>query len=160
MNEEKEFLEKMARMDFDPHQQAQRRVWNRLHRQALSRPFIKPLAWGLCAGVLLMLGGLAGIRFSAYLQGQPHPQKNSFLQNAQCKKADGSILFSTQLECRGADCSCTKTMIVCDEHPVTRITRKNCKTAPSDFDPQDPWNLWGEDSQKQIKDLAFCQNQC
>ena len=52
MNEEKDFLEKMAYMDFDPHQQAQRRVWNCLQQQPLSRPFIKPLAWGLCAGVL------------------------------------------------------------------------------------------------------------
>lgn len=160
MNEEKDFLKRMAHMDFDPHQQAQRRVWNRLHQQPLFCSCIKPLAWGLCAGVLLMLGGLAGIRFSEYMQGQPRPQETSFWQNAQCKKADGSVLISTQLECRGADCACTKTMTVCDEHPVTRVTRKSCKTAPSDFDPQDPWNLWGNDSQKQTKDLAFCQNQC
>lgn len=160
MNEEKEFLEKMARMDFDPNRQAQRRVWERLQRQTETRPFFKPLAWGLCAGILLMLGALAGVRFSESLQGQSFPQESSFWQTAQCKNADGRILISTQLECHGKDCSCTKTMTVCDEHPVTRVTRKSCKTAPSDFDPQDPWNLWGDDSKKQNKDLAFCQNQC
>ena len=160
MSTEKEFLEKVSALDFDPAQQAQRRVWARVLHQSAPRRSLKPLAWGICAGLLLMLGGLAGRHWSQSLQAPSQPHPAAFLQSAQCKKADGRVLFSTQLECRGTDCSCTQTMTVCDEHPITHITRKHCKTPPSDFDPQDPWSLWDEDSQQQTKNLAFCQNQC
>ncbi len=160
MSTEKEFLEKVSALDFDPARQAQKRVWARVLHQSAPRRSLKPLAWGICTGLLLMLGGISGMYWSDSLQDKDLPQSTAFWQRAQCKKADGRVLVSTELECHGEKCSCTKTMTICDEHPVTRVTRKNCKTPPSDFDPQDPWNLWNDDAAKQTKDLAFCQNQC
>ncbi len=164
MNENKDFVEKVSHLDFDPGGHAQRRVWARLQqRPAAPRAWIRPLAWGACAALLLAAGSWIGMRWSGYLHCPAQSAEVIFpLQNAQCKKADGRFLISTQLECNGKDCSCTKTVTVCDEHPVTRVTRKTCRNtpAPADFNPQDPWNLWEKDIQQNTQDLLSCQNQC
>lgn len=161
MNADKDFVEKASRVDFDPSGQAQRRVWARLQEKPSPRRWARPLALGASALLLLAAGSWLGMRWSSYLHCPAQPQTAVSLQNAQCSKADGSYVFSTQLECDGKNCSCTKTLTICDEHPVTRVTRRQCTGhAPADFDPQDPWNLWDNHSQKDIQDLASCRNQC
>ena len=160
MNMPKDWMEKASRLDFDPQAAAQRRVWARLHGWQPRRSWVRPLAWGMCAALFVLLGGWAGVRWSAYLHCPAQQPADEVFAAAQCKNADGHFLISTQLECNGKDCSCTKTLTICDEHPVTRVTRKTCTNAAPDFDPQDPWNLLENRSQEELKNLATCQNQC
>ena len=155
----KDWMDKASRLDFDPQAKAQQRVWARLNGWQPRRRPAWALAWGMVAVLLVLAGGWAGVRWSAYLH-CPAEQPTAPLQNAQCKKADGRWLISTQLECNGTDCSCTKTLTICDEHPVTRVTRQTCTNAAPDFNPQDPWSLLENRSQDEIKNWATCQNQC
>ena len=53
MNENKDFVEKVSHLDFDPGGQAQRRVWARLQQRPAPRAWIRPLAWSACAALLL-----------------------------------------------------------------------------------------------------------
>ncbi len=163
MNDEKDILKQAAQVDFDPCNRAKNRVWARLQSSPSShRSWARPLAWGTCAAFLLAAGSWLGVRWSAYLHCPAEaPAQPAFsLQNAQCKNADGHFLISTQLECNGTNCSCTKTLTICNEHPVTHVTHKTCTQPSPDFDPKDPWKLWENPSPKQIQDLASCQNQC
>ena len=53
-----------AQTDFDPQGRAQARVWARLQ----GRPHLawkRSVTWGMCAAVLLVLGAVAGARWSA-----------------------------------------------------------------------------------------------
>ena len=160
MNTPKDWTERASRVDFDPQATAQQRVWARLNGWQPQRRPARAWAWGISAVLFVLLGGWAGVRWSAYLHCPAEQPAALGLQNAQCKKADGSFSISTQLECNGQDCFCTKTLTVCDERPVTRVTRKACTHAAPDFDPQNPWSLLENRSENEIKNLASCQNQC
>lgn len=160
MNMPKDWIEKASRLDFDPQAKAQQRVWARLNGWQPRQHPARAWAWGVCMALFMLLGGWAGVRWSAYLHCPAEQPAPMVLQNAQCKKADGSFHISTQLECNGKDCSCTKTLTICDENPVTRVTRKTCTQDGAEFNPQDPWSLLENRSQNEIKNWASCQNQC
>lgn len=161
MTPEKDWLKKAERADFDPNGRAQRRVWTRLQEKKAVFYWKKPLAWSACAAVLLAAGGFFGLRWSAQLHcPDSAPEASAAFAGAQCKNSTGRYLFSAELECDGATCSCTKTLTICDEHPVTRVTRKTCKASADGFSPQNPWELWENNSTNQIQDPASCRNQC
>lgn len=161
MTPEKDWLTKAEKADFDPNGRAQRRVWARLQEKKTVFHWKKPLAWGACAALLLAAGGLVGLRWSAYLHCPASaPEAADSFAGAQCKNATSRYLLSAELECDGATCSCTKTLTICDEHPVTRVSRKTCTASEHAFSPQDPWKLWENNSTDQIQNPASCRNQC
>lgn len=161
MTPEKDWLKKAENADFDPAGHAQRRIWARLQEKKTVFHWKRPLAWSACAAVLLAAGGFFGLRWSAYLHCPvAAPASASAFTEAQCKHSASRYLLSAELECDGTTCSCTKTLTICDEHPVTRVSRKTCKASANDFSPQDPWKLWENDSTHPIQDPASCRTQC
>lgn len=148
--------QKAENTDFDPQGRVQTRVWARLS----SRPqtaWKRPLAWGLCAACLLVLGMGLGV----WVKQTPAPTAPTSEVLLQCKKAEPQqFMLSAELKCDGTYCSCTKTWTDCSCTNETCVHKKTCQLKIADFPRQMPWHLQDENSKIQSAGLAACQTQC
>ena len=146
-----------AQTDFDPQGRAQARVWARLQERP-SHAWKRSVTWGMCAAVLLVLGAVAGARWSAKEYTAPRAANGA--QMLQCKKTGSQFLLSAEIQCDGKNCSCTKkwTDCTCTNSPC--VHSKPCRLKLPDFYPQDTETLQDENSKIQSAGLAACQTQC
>ena len=146
-----------AQTDFDPQGRAQARVWTRLQERP-SHVWKRSVTWGMCAAVLLVLGAVAGARWSAKEYTAPRAANGA--QMLQCKKTGSQFLLSAEIQCDGKNCSCTKkwTDCTCTDSPC--VHSKTCRLKLPDFYPQDTETLQDETSKIQSAGLAACQTQC
>ena len=111
-----------AQTDFDPQGRAQARVWTRLQERP-SHAWKRSVTWGMCAAVLLVLGAVAGARWSAKEYTAPRAANGA--QMLQCKKTGSQFLLSAEIQCDGKNCSCTKkwTDCTCTDSPCVHRYR-------------------------------------
>lgn len=157
----KELEDKISRLDFDPENTAQKRVWARLPRPNAARRWKQSVLWGTCGALLLALGALIGAYWGATFHGPQHAHADT-LSEEDCIELNGRHLLATALEYTEEHCTCNQELTVYDKHTLQHLRRELNKFVVHGFTPEDQTKLHECNSKykPQLQTFAPCKTQC
>ena len=156
--QEQQFIEKAARMDFDPQGQAQRRVWARIVRPA------PVLRWrpvlGLAASLVFVLA--AGMLIMQRLPGAAVGVQEQELSEEDCAKLNGRYLLARALAQSEEDCTCKDSLTAYDKQTVEKLREQLAEVACTVCSAKEQRQLH-QCQQKypsQLKEFKLCNTLC
>lgn len=157
----KEMEEQISRLDFDPQNTAQKRVWARLARPRAPMRRKNTLLWGACGAFLLALGALIGSHWNPAFHG-PHQTPGAALSEEDCIDLNSRHLLATALEYNEENCSCRTDLTVYDKQTLQHLRQELNKFAVHGFTPEDQTKLHECNAKykPQLHTFAPCKTQC
>lgn len=157
MKEQKDWLDKASLLDFDPQDEAKKRVWARVMRPVpASKPWRPVLA--MAASVVFVLA--AGFFVMQHLPFAPTQEQE--LSEEDCAKLNGRYLLARALAQSEEDCTCKDSLTDYDKQTLLQLRQELATVACTVCSAKEQQQLH-QCQQKypsQLKEFKLCDTMC
>lgn len=159
MKEQKDWLDKASLLDFDPQDEAKKRVWARVMRPVpASKPWRPALA--MAASVVFVLA--AGFFVMQHLPVAPVTAQEQELSEEDCAKLNGRYLLARALAQSEEECTCKDNLTDYDKQTLLQLRQELAAVACTVCTAKEQQQLH-QCQQKypsQLKEFKLCDTMC